>query len=133
MKFQLHTEVILPSRNESYQVRRVLCPSPPLSALCLVRHATIILQLLNTHCGQIIQAPPRKRRLVTYYMQPLSEQAGYAGPRKDGHRFGVNRILRLGDENLLSAGRDGIVRRWDVSPVLAGGGGSGAERPGGAC
>lgn len=84
------------------------------------------------HRVQKMQAPPRKRRLVTYYMQPLSEQAGYTGPRQDGHRFGVNRILRLGDESLLSAGRDGIVRRWDVSPVLARGG-AGAQRPGGAC
>lgn len=40
-----------------------------------------------------------------------------------GHRFGVNRILRLGDD-LLSAGRDGVVRRWDVSSVVARGGGN---------
>lgn len=56
------------------------------------------------------QAPPRKRRLVTYTMQPLNEQPG--------HRFGVNRILRLGEDSLLSAGRDGVVRRWDVSSML---------------
>lgn len=56
-------------------------------------------------------------------MQPLSEQPG--------HRFGVNRILRHGDGGLLSAGRDGVVRRWDVSSMLApkaGGGGGGRGR-----
>eukprot|EP00903_Cladosiphon_okamuranus_P010963 g10354.t1 len=57
------------------------------------------------------RAPPKKRRLVTYTMQPLSEQPG--------HRFGVNRILRLGQGSLFSAGRDGVVRRWDVSAMLA--------------
>lgn len=78
-----------------------------------------------------VQAPPRKKQLVTYCMQPRSEQAGYVGPRQDGHRFGVNRILRLPSPNnagedgdgsakssLISAGRDGIVRRWDVSSLL---------------
>lgn len=63
-------------------------------------------------------------------MQPLSEQAGYAGPRLDGHRFGVNRILRLGDDMLISAGRDGVVRRWDVSQALARGGGGASRRTG---
>ncbi|CAN0460067.1 unnamed protein product, partial [Hapterophycus canaliculatus] len=43
-------------------------------------------------------------------MKPLSEQPG--------HRFGVNRILRLGEDSLLSAGRDGVIRRWDVSSML---------------
>ncbi|CAN0463892.1 unnamed protein product, partial [Ectocarpus sp. 8 AP-2014] len=43
-------------------------------------------------------------------MQPLHEQPG--------HRFGVNRILRLGEDSLLSAGRDGVIRRWDVSSML---------------
>ncbi|CAN0182914.1 unnamed protein product, partial [Ectocarpus sp. 12 AP-2014] len=43
-------------------------------------------------------------------MQPLNEQPG--------HRFGVNRILRLGEDSLLSAGRDGVIRRWDVSSML---------------
>ncbi|CAM9710516.1 unnamed protein product, partial [Ectocarpus fasciculatus] len=69
------------------------------------------------------QAPPRKRRLVTYTMQPLNEQPG--------HRFGVNRILRLGEDSLLSAGRDGVVRRWDVSSMLdqaAGRGSAGSGR-----
>ncbi|CAM9252919.1 unnamed protein product, partial [Ectocarpus sp. 13 AM-2016] len=56
------------------------------------------------------QAPARKRRLVTYTMQPLNEQPG--------HRFGVNRILRLGEDSLLSAGRDGVIRLWDVSSML---------------
>ncbi|CAM9124711.1 unnamed protein product, partial [Scytosiphon promiscuus] len=65
------------------------------------------------------QVPTRKRRLVTYTMQPLSEQPG--------HRFGVNRILRL-EDSLLSAGRDGVVRRWDVSPMLGRGGSVGTGR-----
>lgn len=68
------------------------------------------LLLLMLNC-KTKQAPPRKRRLVTYTMQPLSEQPG--------HRFGVNRVLRLGEHSLLSAGRDGVVRRWDVSSMLA--------------
>lgn len=71
-----------------------------------------------------IQVPPRKRRLVTYKMQPLSEQPG--------HRFGVNRILRLGEDSLLSAGRDGVVRRWDVSSMLGRGGSTGTGRRDGA-
>lgn len=58
-------------------------------------------------------------------MQPLNEQAGYTGPRQDGHRFGVNRILRLRDDEsgggaggLISAGRDGVVRRWDITTLI---------------
>lgn len=66
----------------------------------------------------VTQAPPRKRRLVTYTMQPLNEQPG--------HRFGVNRILRVGEDGLLSAGRDGVVRRWDVSSMLSRGGRGGS-------
>lgn len=56
-------------------------------------------------------------------MKPLNEMSG--------HRFGVNRILRLGDD-LLSAGRDGVVRRWDVSSVMARGGNVDAGRREGA-
>ena len=88
-------------------------------------YRALSLQFLPRDAHAVLQAPPRQRRLVTYTMQPLSEEPG--------HRFGVNRILRLGEDGLLSAGRDGIIRRWDVSSMLspAGGGGGGGGIGGG--
>ncbi|CAM9121069.1 unnamed protein product, partial [Choristocarpus tenellus] len=77
---------------------------------------------MSTHASSLHllepETPPRKRRLVKYQMQPLSEQLGFTGLHRCGHRFGVNRILRVGASDILSAGRDGVIRRWDVSESL---------------
>lgn len=44
-------------------------------------------------------------------MQPLPDPDAH-----EGHRFGVNRLLPIHDgTELLSAGRDGIIRHWDTS------------------
>lgn len=63
----------------------------------------------------LTQVPARERRQVSYYMQPFPSVC-------EGHRFGVNRILLLEDDSLLSAGRDGVVRRWDVTSFMSPGG-----------
>ncbi|CAM9717668.1 unnamed protein product, partial [Discosporangium mesarthrocarpum] len=74
--------------------------------------------MTDMYRGRHQQPTPRKRRLVTYQLKPLNDQEGFVGPQHHGHRFGINRIVRVGDGDLLTAGRDGIVRRWDVSDAL---------------
>eukprot|EP00953_Heterococcus_sp_UTEX-ZZ885_P006473 3961-Heterococcus_DN1.PRE.4 len=61
---------------------------------------------------QPVRTMNRKRKLVSYSLQPLPE----AAQQQEGHRFGVNKLLTLRNgTELLSAGRDGIIRRWDVA------------------